>query len=147
MSTDASHTPPPPTPPLAAVDGLLAGRVAIVTGAGQGVGEGIAASMAAAGATVLLAARRAETGEPATRCAYAEPDFTCDVSSTEEEVGSGLDATLLVDNVFSGEVPAVDEIAGRISLEVECDGGSCFLLELAGLSFPCTLEGTFDLDH
>ncbi|MFT5202895.1 MAG: NAD(P)-dependent dehydrogenase (short-subunit alcohol dehydrogenase family) [Candidatus Aldehydirespiratoraceae bacterium] len=54
-----------PTPPLPTVAGLLTGRVAIVTGAGQGVGEGIAASMAAAGAAVVIAARRAETGEPA----------------------------------------------------------------------------------
>lgn len=42
----------------------LTGRVAIVTGAGQGVGEGIARRLAAAGASVIVAARRAETGEP-----------------------------------------------------------------------------------
>lgn len=39
-------------------------RVAIVTGAGQGVGEGIARRLAERGATVIIAARRAETGEP-----------------------------------------------------------------------------------
>src|SRR5687767_7071159 len=44
---------------------LLEGRTAIVTGAGQGVGEGIARAMAAAGANVVVAARRVETGEPA----------------------------------------------------------------------------------
>ena len=44
---------------------LLQGRTAIVTGAGQGVGEGIARAMAAAGANVVIAARRVETGEPA----------------------------------------------------------------------------------
>ena len=43
----------------------LAGRAAIVTGAGQGVGQGIAAALAARGASVVVAARRAETGEPA----------------------------------------------------------------------------------
>jgi NAD(P)-dependent dehydrogenase (short-subunit alcohol dehydrogenase family) len=43
---------------------LLEGRTAIVTGAGQGVGEGIARALAAAGANVVVAARRAETGEP-----------------------------------------------------------------------------------
>ena len=42
----------------------LQNRVAIVTGAGQGVGEGIARRLAEEGATVILAARRAETGEP-----------------------------------------------------------------------------------
>lgn len=49
------------------MSGLLEGRVAIVTGAGQGVGEGIASAMAEAGAAVVIAARRAENGEPAAR--------------------------------------------------------------------------------
>jgi 3-oxoacyl-[acyl-carrier protein] reductase len=42
----------------------LEGRTAIVTGAGQGVGEGIARALAAAGANVIVAARRTATGEP-----------------------------------------------------------------------------------
>jgi len=42
----------------------LAGRTAIVTGAGQGVGEGIARRLATEGANVVIAARRAATGEP-----------------------------------------------------------------------------------
>lgn len=70
MSTDGMSTDPlPPTPP---VDGLLADRVAIVTGAGQGVGEGIAASLARAGAAVVIAARRAANGEPAAEAIRAE---------------------------------------------------------------------------
>ena len=44
--------------------GELSGRTAVVTGAGQGVGEGIARVLAARGANVVVAARRAETGEP-----------------------------------------------------------------------------------
>jgi 3-oxoacyl-[acyl-carrier protein] reductase len=48
----------------APIPDLLRGRTAIVTGAGQGVGEGIARAMAAAGANVVIAARRVETGEP-----------------------------------------------------------------------------------
>ncbi len=43
----------------------LEGRTAIVTGAGQGVGLGIARRLAAEGANVVIAARRAQTGEPA----------------------------------------------------------------------------------
>jgi NAD(P)-dependent dehydrogenase (short-subunit alcohol dehydrogenase family) len=39
-------------------------RTAIVTGAGQGVGRGIALALAEAGYAVVVAARRAETGEP-----------------------------------------------------------------------------------
>jgi 3-oxoacyl-[acyl-carrier protein] reductase len=49
------------------VDGTvttLDGRVAIVTGAGQGVGRGIALALAERGASVVIAARRADTGEP-----------------------------------------------------------------------------------
>src|SRR3954471_9668734 len=48
------------------MDGLkpLAGRVAVVTGAGQGIGRGVALALASAGADVVVAARRAETGEP-----------------------------------------------------------------------------------
>ena len=42
----------------------LAGRAAIVTGAGQGIGRGIALAFAGAGASVVIAARRMETGEP-----------------------------------------------------------------------------------
>ncbi|GJM37557.1 MAG: dehydrogenase [Acidimicrobiales bacterium] len=53
-----------PTPRTANLGGLLTGRVAIVTGAGQGVGQGIAEALADAGAAVVIAARRVETGEP-----------------------------------------------------------------------------------
>lgn len=48
-----------------AVPKRLIGRAAIVTGAGQGVGLGIAKRLAAEGAHVVIAARRALTGEPA----------------------------------------------------------------------------------
>jgi len=37
---------------------VLAGRVAVVTGASGGIGAGLAAMLAAEGATVVLAARR-----------------------------------------------------------------------------------------
>lgn len=43
---------------------LLAGKVVLVSGAGQGVGEGIARALASAGASVVIAARRAVNGEP-----------------------------------------------------------------------------------
>jgi NAD(P)-dependent dehydrogenase (short-subunit alcohol dehydrogenase family) len=46
------------------VSGLLDQRTVIVTGSGGGVGEGIALACASAGASVVIAARRRETGDP-----------------------------------------------------------------------------------
>jgi NAD(P)-dependent dehydrogenase (short-subunit alcohol dehydrogenase family) len=51
--------------------GLLEGTTAIVTGAGGGVGFGIAMALAQHGANVVVAARRAENGEPAARAIRA----------------------------------------------------------------------------
>jgi NAD(P)-dependent dehydrogenase (short-subunit alcohol dehydrogenase family) len=42
---------------------LLQGRTALVTGAGGGIGRGLAMALASAGANVVIAARRAETGD------------------------------------------------------------------------------------
>lgn len=91
----------------------LDGRTAIVTGAGQGVGEGIARALAAEGANVVIAARRAETGEPAaesirdrgdeavcieTDCTNRASMQRC-VAQTVERYG-GLE--IMVHNAFKG---------------------------------------------
>ena len=61
--------------------GLLAGRLALVTGAGSGIGEGIAQGMAEAGARVIAVDIQ---GEAAKRTAQAigsdSRSFACDVS-------------------------------------------------------------------
>lgn len=76
------------------MSGLLDGRVAIVTGAGQGVGEGIARALAHAGATVVIAARRAANGEPAAEAIRergGQASFVrCDVTD-EADVAAAVD--------------------------------------------------------
>ncbi|MCU1396852.1 MAG: short-chain dehydrogenase [Ilumatobacteraceae bacterium] len=94
----------------------LQGRTAIVTGAGQGVGEGIALRLAAEGANVIVAARRADTGEPVAEAIRArggsavcietdvssrESVFEC-VAKTVERFG-GLE--IVVHNAFRGAIP------------------------------------------
>ena len=50
---------------MAQMAGTMAGKVALITGAGQGVGLGIAQAMAAEGAAVVLAGRTAAKVEAA----------------------------------------------------------------------------------
>ncbi|WP_037367611.1 SDR family NAD(P)-dependent oxidoreductase [Amycolatopsis orientalis] len=91
----------------------LAGRVALVTGAGQGVGQGIALALAGEGASVAVLGRtRAKLDETCRlvreRGASAEP-YECDVADTAsvpgvvEEVVSRLGRLdILVNNAYSG---------------------------------------------
>ena len=97
-------------------DGRLNGRTAVVTGAGQGVGLGIAHAMAAQGANVVIAARRAETGEPAAQeirdrggeatCIVTDvtrrADMEACVATTVERYGA---LEIMVHNAYRGGVP------------------------------------------
>ena len=98
---------------------LLQGRTAIVTGAGQGVGEGIARAMAAAGANVVIAAparrdgRAGGRGHPARghsaiclQCDVAErADIDRVVAETVQRFG-GLD--VMVHNALSPVGPVAE---------------------------------------
>lgn len=94
----------------------LRGRVAVITGAGQGVGEGIARRLAAEGATVVIAARRAFTGEPVARSIAAaggsavciETDVTSSASidaCVAETIRRFGQLDVMVHNAFSGAIP------------------------------------------
>lgn len=91
----------------------LEGRVAIVTGAGQGVGQGIATRLAQLGAHVVVAARRAATGEPAAEairatggsaeCIVTDVTSRASIAECVEATVAGhgrLDA--MVHNAFAG---------------------------------------------
>jgi len=73
----------------------LAGRVALVTGASQGIGKGCAIALAQAGAFVALAARNeaklAETVAEVTAAGGTAVAFKLDVSS-EDEIKAGVKA-------------------------------------------------------
>ena len=92
---------------------LLEGRVAIVTGAGQGVGRGIAHALASRGARVVIAARRADTGEPVAEEIRARGgEAVCVVTDVtrRDDVAACVDATVerygglhvMVHNAFRG---------------------------------------------
>jgi len=69
--------------------GLLAGRVAFVTGAGGGIGRGIAQALAAAGAAVAVTGRRQSTCDETVKMIEAEGGIAF---ALEVDVG---DATLV----------------------------------------------------
>ena len=88
--------------------GAVEGRIVLITGASSGVGEASARRLAAAGATVLLVARRAElleriaaTSAPTAASAFAYPCDLADTDAVGELVSRVLDDHGHVDVVVS----------------------------------------------
>lgn len=106
--------------------GELAGRVAVITGGGRGIGAAIAVRFARAGAQVVVASRtHAELEDVARRC--AELGARCEVRVAD--VSSREDAFGLVDSAL--------ERFGRIDV----------LVNAAGVYGPIGTVAEVDLDH
>jgi NAD(P)-dependent dehydrogenase (short-subunit alcohol dehydrogenase family) len=101
--------------------GRLAGKVAIVTGAGSGIGRGIAEALAREGAAVVVANRRAEAGEETVR----------------RIVAAGGRATF-----HQTDVTQEADCAGTIRFAVETYGRLDVLVNNAGIFPRATLEQT-----
>lgn len=104
----------------------IEGRVAIVTGGGQGIGQGIARTLAGGGAHVVIAQRSAESGEAAAEWLRREHD---------------VDAAFLPTDVTSRE-----DIEAMIAATVARFGRLDILVNNAGGSFPKRLENHSDDD-
>jgi NAD(P)-dependent dehydrogenase (short-subunit alcohol dehydrogenase family) len=100
----------------------LTGRVAVVTGAGRGVGEGIARSMATAGAAVVLAAR-------------TRSEIECVAASIRNQGGRAIAICTDVTDTFalgSLATAAVEEF-GHLDIWVNNAGGATVATPLADL--------------
>jgi NAD(P)-dependent dehydrogenase (short-subunit alcohol dehydrogenase family) len=114
----------------------LQGRRAVVTGASSGLGARFARVLAAAGATVVAAARRLDRLEDLAGSTSGIEAFRCDVGDPAdrarlaEHVGEGLD--ILVNNAgISGGLDALEESAADFQQVVDVNLVAAFDLTRA----------------
>jgi len=104
--------------------GMLEGRVALITGGGQGVGQGIARALAAAGAAIVIAQRGVAGGE-------AEVAHLRDTHGIE---------ALFVET----DVSVRDQVDAMVQATIDRFGRLDILVNNAGASFPKRLENHTD---
>ncbi len=105
---------------------LLDGRIALVTGGGQGVGQGIARALAEAGATIVIAQRGEEQGHQ--EIAYLRDTY-------------GVEALFI-----ATDVTKPDQIEAMVAKTVDRFGRLDILVNNAGGSFPKRLENHSDAE-
>jgi len=123
----------------------LSGRIAIVTGGNQGIGFGIARGLAGAGATVVIANRRAPEGQKASESlkkerlnALAIPVDVSNISSIKSLVSKVINDYGRIDILINNAAIQISKPAEELS-EEEWD--HMMNVNLKGLFFCCQLVG------
>jgi NAD(P)-dependent dehydrogenase (short-subunit alcohol dehydrogenase family) len=128
---------------------LLAGRVAIVTGAGGGIGRGLARALGLAGAKVVVAARRRATGDETAAMVAADGgealSIETDVSQRVAVDGlvaqtvaayGGIDIVIHnASSSLSGNAFALDDV-DELAWEEQCGVALGAAFHLAQAAFP-----------
>ncbi|ATN37307.1 3-oxoacyl-ACP reductase (plasmid) [Rhizobium sp. ACO-34A] len=119
--------------------GLLSGRLALVTGAGRGLGAAIAAGMAEQGARVILADIDGE---------HAERQADALRSRGLEAEGRKLDVTDR-ENVkaFAGQIESLDILVNNAGVAGRAEFGSVEAEGVWDRVIAVNLEGTFNVSH
>jgi NAD(P)-dependent dehydrogenase (short-subunit alcohol dehydrogenase family) len=134
--TDGNHPSPAVQPAVAMFS--MSNKVAVVTGAGSGIGEAIAHALAAAGAVVYVAERHAASGRQVSAALgplgqFIETDVSCEEScqalAAEVHRAHGR-CDVLVNNAGIGHV-------GTVLTTNEADLDRLYAVNVKGIHFMC----------
>ena len=117
-------------------DGILKGRVALVTGGGTGITGGVARALAEAGADVALVSRSLEHLEPAAKAINGIRDGNPTVREGASSHGSAIGEALAV----AADVRNADEVQRAIAATVEHFGKIDIVVNGAAGNFLCKAE-------
>jgi 3-oxoacyl-[acyl-carrier protein] reductase len=129
----------------------LAGRTAVVTGAGSGIGQASAATLAAAGATVYCADVDGASAE-ATAAAICALGGAAIGLAVDVAVRAEVDALVARATDDTGRLDVACNVAGRMSeskvLDItDEDLDAMFQVNLRGVLYGCQAAGRFMREH
>lgn len=119
--------------------GDLTGQVAIVTGGSQGIGLAIAQKLAAEGARVVIAARRADAAQRAADAIVAQGDTAIPIAT---DVRSSLDVAALVDAAM-GQFGALDIVVNNAGVSTRRAAPEDFPEEELDAILDTNLKGAY----